>query len=92
MDSISCSQGTLYNIMRVENREKKGESSAWTLCSGLPKVENREKKGESSAWLARSGAPARQFRRAYIEEGMNHEIHEIHERGNNRTTNGASRD
>ena len=26
--------------------------------------------------------------RAYIEEGMNHEIHEIHERGNDRTTNG----
>ena len=51
-------------------------------------VESREKKGESSAWLARLSAPARRFRRASIEEGMNHEIHEIHERDNNRTTNG----
>ena len=38
--------------------------------------------------MARLGAPARRFRRAYVEEGMNHEIHEIHERWNNRTTNG----
>ena len=52
------------------------------------KVESREKKVESSAWLARLGAPARQNRRAYIEAGMNHETHEKHERGNNRTTNG----
>ena len=37
--------------------------------------------------MARLGAPARRFRRAYVEEGMNHEIHEIHERWNNRTTN-----
>ena len=35
--------------------------------------------------MARVGAPARRFRRAYVEEGMNHEIHE---RWNNRTTNG----
>ena len=45
------------------------------------KVEIREKNGEGSAWLARLGAPARQNRRASVEEGMNHEIHEIHERG-----------
>ena len=38
--------------------------------------------------MARLGAPARRFRRAYVKEGMNHEIHEIHERWNNRTTNG----
>ena len=36
-------------------------------------VESREKKVESSAWLARLSAPARRFRRASIEEGMNHE-------------------
>ena len=48
-------------------------------------VESREKKVEGSAWLARLSAPARRFRRASIEEGMNHEIHE---RDSNRTTNG----
>ena len=51
------------------------------------KVGKREKKGEDSAWMARSSAPARQNRRASIEVG-NHEKHEIHERDNNRTTNG----
>ena len=30
-------------------------------------------KGEGSAWMARLSAPARRFRRASIEEGMNHE-------------------
>ena len=52
--------------IRVENREERAESSAWTLCSGRPKVENREKRVEGSAWLARLGAPARQNRRASL--------------------------
>ena len=47
-------------MQEVESREERGEGSAWTLCSGLPKVgevESREKRGEGSAWLARLGAP-----------------------------------
>ena len=57
----------------------------------MGKVGRREKKGEGSAWMARLGAPARRFRHASIEKeegGGNHEKHEIHERDNNRTTNG----
>ena len=48
----------------VESREKRGEGSAWPLCSGLPLsaagcrvVEDREENVECSAWLARVGAP-----------------------------------
>ena len=48
---------------------------------GFRQVVRREKKVEGSAWLARLGAPARQNRRAYNEEGMNHEKHEIRSTG-----------
>ena len=51
--------------MKVENREKNVESSAWLARLGAPrtaiqpcsKVENRERNVESSAWPARLGAP-----------------------------------
>ena len=45
-------------VGKVECREKKGESSAWTLCSGRPLIVGRREEGEeSSAWLARLSAP-----------------------------------
>ena len=51
--------------MKVENREKRVESSAWPARLGAPrttiqpcsKVENREKNVESSAWPLCSGLP-----------------------------------
>ena len=67
--------------MYVGKREKKGEGSAWTLCSGLP---SREKVVRGwRAWARPHGDSA-----ARPLKGGNHEIHEIHERDNNRTTNG----
>ena len=51
--------------MKVENREKNVESSAWLARLGAPrtaiqpcsKLENRERNVESSAWPACLGAP-----------------------------------
>ena len=71
---------------RGERREEGGEGRGECVdtLQWASKVVSREERGEGSAWLARLSAPARRFRRASIEEGN----HEIHERDNNRTTNG----
>ena len=51
-------------FQQVGRREKGGEGSAWTLCSGLPKVESREKREEGSAWTLCSGLPLSAPKRA----------------------------
>ncbi len=52
-------------------------------------VGRREKGEEGSAWMARSSAPARRFSHASSEEKEGGEqTTKIHERDNNRTTNG----
>ena len=82
-----CSKG-LTDDTKIYTTAATPQPNGIIVAKGMGQVENREKKVEGSAWLARVGAPARQNRRACIEERMNHEIHEIHERRNNRTTNG----
>ena len=53
-------------------------------------VGRREKGEEGSAWMARSSAPARRFRHASSEEEEEggEQTTKIHERDNNRITNG----
>ena len=54
----------------IGKREKRGEGSAWTLCSGRPsKVGRREERGEGSAWTLCSGRPSKVGKREKRREG-----------------------